>query len=249
MMCTQREKKPLLGVLGGMGPEATQIFYQHLIRRTQAKTDQEHLRVLIYGDSAVPDRTAAILSGDAAAVSARLVADAKLLEGAGCALLAMTCNTAHHFAPAIQAAVDIPLLHMPDLAVRRAKALGVNKLALLGTEGAMKAGVYQDICAQEQVECWTPDEETQTLVTTLIYDQIKAGRRGDEALFARIEAAAREAGCDRAVLGCTELSVYRVFHPLSDYYIDAMEVLVEACITACGGTLRKERSSDGEAEA
>lgn len=236
----EREQEPLLGVLGGMGAEATQIFYQRLVARTAAKTDQEHLPVLIYGDATVPDRTAAILSGHTAAVEARLVRDAQVLEKAGCTLLAMTCNTAHHFAPAIQGAVSIPLLHMPDLAVRRAKTLGVQKLALLATEGCIQAGVYQDICAQEGVACWTPDGETQARVTKLIYEQIKAGQRGDEALFAAIDRAVKAAGCDGAVLGCTELSVYRAFHPLDERYIDAMEVLVEACVTACGKTLTED---------
>lgn len=236
----EREKEPLLGVLGGMGPEATQIFYRHLIRRTKAAGDQDHIRTLIFGDATVPDRTAAILGGDTAPVEARLVDDAKTLETAGCTLLAMTCNTAHHFAPAIQGAVSIPLLHMPDLAVRRAKTLGVQKLALLATEGCIQAGVYQDICAQEGVVCWIPDGETQAGVTRLIYEQIKAGQRGDEALFAAIDRAVKAAGCDGAVLGCTELSVYRAFHPLDERYIDAMEVLVEACVTACGKTLTED---------
>lgn len=236
----KRENGPLLGVLGGMGPEATQLFYARLIRRTKAARDQEHIPVLIYGDCAVPDRTAAILCGDTAAVEARLTADAKTLERAGCTCLAMTCNTAHHFAPAIRSAVSIPLLHMPDLAVRRAKAAGVGKLALLGTQGAMEAGIYQDICAQEEVEGWTPDKETQALLTTLIYDQIKAGQRGDEALFAKIDAAVRGAGCDGAVLGCTELSVYRAYHPLRGGYIDAMEVLAEECVLACGKELTED---------
>lgn len=235
-----RGNEALLGVLGGMGPEATQVFYRHLVRRTKATCDQEHIRVLIFGDSTIPDRTAAILSGDAEGAETRLVEDAKLLAAAGCTHLAMTCNAAHHFAPAIEGAVDIPLLHMPKLAVRRAKDLGVRKLALLGTKGTMTAGVYQNICDGEGVACWTPDEATQTLVTTLIYDQIKAGQRGDEALFARIDATVRAAGCDGAILGCTELSVYRAHHRLDSYYIDAMEVLVEACITACGGTLTED---------
>lgn len=236
---TQR-REPLLGVLGGMGPEATQSFYARIIRRTKAGRDQEHIPVLIYGDCAVPDRTAAILNGGEEEVEARLVADARTLERAGCTCLAMTCNAAHHFAPAIEAAVSVPFLRMPDLAVRRAGALGLGKVALLGTEGCMKAGIYQRVCAREGVDCWTPDPAVQALLTTLIYDQIKAGQPGDEALFSAVDAAARAAGCDGAVLGCTELSVYRDRHPLPRRYIDAMDVLVEECILACGGTLRED---------
>lgn len=105
----------------------------------------------------------------------------------------------------------------------------------------MKAGVYQDICALEGVDCWVPDRETQAMLTTLIYDQIKAGQPGDETLFAKVAAAARAAGCDGAVLGCTELSVYRERHPLHRFFIDAMEVLVEACVSACGKPLTEDK--------
>ena len=72
-----------LGVLGGMGPQATNTFYQFIIDRTDAQTDQEHVSALILSDSGMPDRTSAILSGgrDQEAVYRRLLAGAKLLEG------------------------------------------------------------------------------------------------------------------------------------------------------------------------
>ena len=75
-----------LGVLGGMGPQATNTFYQYVIDRTDASCDQEHVNALILSDSEMPDRTAAILGSDEAKaqVYARLLADAKLLENAGC---------------------------------------------------------------------------------------------------------------------------------------------------------------------
>ena len=97
-----------LGVLGGMGPQATQVFYQRILDRTEASRDQEHLWTLILSDAAMPDRTEAILSGRVEAVRDRLVADARLLERAGCTLLAVPCNTSHYFAGEIEAAVSIP---------------------------------------------------------------------------------------------------------------------------------------------
>lgn len=74
----------ILGVLGGMGPQATNTFYQRIIDRTQAESDQEHLRVLIWSDAKIPDRTAGILGtpDQAEAVYQHLLADAKLLERA-----------------------------------------------------------------------------------------------------------------------------------------------------------------------
>ena len=105
----------ILGVLGGMGPQATNTFYQRIIDRTQAESDQEHLRVLIWSDAKIPDRTAGILGtpDQAEAVYQHLLADAKLLERAGCTVLAIPCNTSHFFADRLQKELEAPLIHMP----------------------------------------------------------------------------------------------------------------------------------------
>lgn len=228
-----------LGVLGGMGPQATQVFYQRILDRTDAARDQEHLCALILSDAAMPDRTQAILSGRDQEVRARLVADAKLLERAGCTLLAVPCNTSHYFAADIEAAVSIPLLHMPRLAVKKAAALGRRRVAILATEGTVRTGVYQREFHALGLESWVPDDNTQALVTSIIYDEIKRGEQGSREKFAAIDKACRANGCDGAILGCTELSVYRVYHGLPGYYTDAMELLAEAAILACGKRLRE----------
>ena len=103
----------ILGVLGGMGPQATNTFYQRIIDRTQAETDQEHLQVLIWSDAKIPDRTAGILGGRQEEVFQHLLADAQLLERAGCTVLAVPCNTSHFFADRIQAQIGIPIVHLP----------------------------------------------------------------------------------------------------------------------------------------
>ncbi len=228
-----------LGVLGGMGPQATQVFYQRVLERTDASGDQEHLSALIFSDTAMPDRTQAILTGREEPVRARLVADAQLLERAGCTVLAIPCNTSHYFAGDIQAAVGIPVLHMPRLAVERAAALGRRRLAILATQGTVTAGIYQRELAARGLTGWVPDPETQALVTGIIYDQIKAGEQGSRTDFAAVDRAIRAAGCDGAILGCTELSVYRAYHGLPEFYIDAMDLLAEAAILACGKRLRE----------
>ena len=84
----------------------------------------------------------------------------------------------------------------------------------------------------------TPPEDIQKTVMSIIYDEIKRGETGSREKFAEIDAFLREAGCDCAILGCTELSVYRVLHSLPPYYIDAMEVLAEEAILRCGKQLR-----------
>ena len=227
-----------LGILGGMGPQATQDFYQRILDRTDAAKDQEHLPTLIWSDTSMPDRTAAILGGDAEGCYQRLLAGARLLEGGGCTVLSIPCNTSHYFADRLQGDISIPLIHMPRETVGVLAEEGRRKVAILGTDGTIRTGVYQKECTARGIEAVSPPEEVQKLVMSIIYDEIKRGEKGSREKFAVIDRWLRQAGCDSAILGCTELSVYRTYHGLPDHYLDAMDVLAQRCITACGYKLR-----------
>lgn len=232
------EKKARLGILGGMGPQATQIFYQRILDRTDAECDQEHLPALILSDTEMPDRTAAILSGNAERVYMRLLEDARLLEREGCTAIAIPCNTSHYFADELQKELTVPILHMVRETCRVLARRGCRRVGILATDGTICTQTYQKECAALGFEGVAPGEDAQKLVMSIIYDEIKKGEKGSREKFAAIDRALRALGCDAAILGCTELSVYRVYHGLPDFYVDAMEVLVEKCITACGKRLR-----------
>ena len=221
----------ILGVLGGMGPQATNTFYQRIIDRTQADTDQEHLRVLIWSDAKIPDRTAGILGTpeQAEAVFAHLLADAKLLEGAGCTVLAIPCNTSHYFADRLQAQLYVPIIHMIRETVKTIQAMGKQTVGILATDGTVQTGIYQNELTAAGLTPVTLPEELQKTVMSIIYDEIKKGET---------DAYLRSVGCDCAILGCTELSVYRTLHSLPPFYIDAMEILAEQAILRCGKQLR-----------
>ena len=257
----------ILGVLGGMGPQATNTFYQRIIDRTQAESDQEHLRVLIWSDAKIPDRTAGILGtpDQAEAVYQHLLADAKLLERAGCTVLAIPCNTSHYFADRLQGELHIPLIHMIRETVSAIRAMGKTTVGILATDGTIQTGLYQREFAAMGIQAVVPTSEAQRTVMSLIneealeaagltpvtlpaqlqrvvmsiiYDEIKKGETGSREKFGEIDAYLRQAGCDCAILGCTELSVYRSLHSLPPYYIDAMEILAEQAILRCGKALR-----------
>ena len=88
------------------------------------------------------------------------------------------------------------------------------------------------------LEAVPPDPETQKLVMSIIYDEIKQGEKGSRDKFAKIDRAIRRMGCDCAILACTELSVFATYHHLPPFYVDAMAVLAEKAVTACGYPLR-----------
>ena len=229
-----------LGVLGGMGPQATNTFYQYVIDRTDASCDQEHVNALILSDSEMPDRTAAILGSDAAKeeVFSRLLSDAKLLEGAGCTVIAVPCNTSHYFLDEVQKHLSIPILHMIRETAKALAAQGLKRPGILATDGTIQTGLYQREFAAFGVEVVVPSPGVQDLVMSLIYDDIKAGRDGDPQKFAAIHKDLMARGCDCGVLACTELSVFATTHHLPPFYTDAMAVLAERSVEACRRPLR-----------
>ena len=229
-----------LGVLGGMGPQATNTFYQFIIDRTDARTDQEHVNALILSDSQMPDRTAAILGGeeDRERVFQRLLTDARLLESAGCTVIAVPCNTSHFFLDRVQEQIGIPILHMIRETAKVLAGQGLKRPGILATDGTIQTGLYQKEFAAFGIETVTPRPQVQKLVMSLIYDDVKAGRDCDPEKFAAIHRDLEAQGCDCGVLACTELSVFADKHHLPPFYTDAMAVLAERAVQACHKPLR-----------
>ncbi|HCO62372.1 MAG TPA: aspartate racemase [Clostridiales bacterium] len=223
-----------LGILGGMGPQATQLFYQYILDRTPAARDQDHLPTVILSDTGMPDRTAAILSGHTEPLYQRLLADVLQLCQCGCTAIAIPCNTSHYFVPRLQQEAPVPVLNMIEQTAAALARQGLRRPGILATDGTIRTGLYQQACAALGLEAVAPDGDTQRLVMSLIYDQIKQGQRGCPHTFAAIDAAIRAAGCDCAILACTELSVFASHHPLPPFYLDAMAVLADCALSACG---------------
>ncbi len=232
------EREAKLGVLGGMGPQATQVFYQFVLDRTDAARDQDHLPAVILSDTGIPDRTAAILSGDTEGLYRRLLKDAKLLESCGCTVLAIPCNTSHYFADRLQGEIGVPIIHMLRETAAALAAQGKKRPGILATDGTIRTGLYQKECAAVGLEAVSPGPDTQKLVMSIIYDEIKQGEKGSREKFAHIDRAIRGMGCDCAILACTELSVFSTYHPLPPFYVDAMMVMAERAVERCGYPLR-----------
>ena len=231
----------VLGVIGGMGPLATQVFYKRLIDRTEAACDQEHIDMIILSHASMPDRTAAIRAGDTEAVFAKLLADARALEKNGAGVIAIPCNTSHYFWQDLQAQVGVPIIHMVRRTVEyiREKNPDIMKIGVLATDGTVYSGIYARECTRLGLECIAPPADIQKLVMDIIYNQVKKGLDGSIEDFSIIDAFLKESGCQAAVLACTELSCFKETHRLSEYYVDALDVLCEEAILACGGKLRR----------
>ena len=229
-------EKKMLGVIGGMGPLATKLFYEMIIEKTDAKTDQDNVDMLILSDASMPDRTGAILSGATGPVRDRMLRDANILKNAGCSAVAVTCNTAHYFVDMIEEEADIKFIHMiRETAKELQKRFEGKRVAILATDGTIKTELYQREMIKYGVEPYAPPEEIQKKVMHTIYGLIKQNKPADWKLWDSIEIGCLDGGCDGAVLACTELSVVRKQLSLSkSFYVDPMEVLAEKCLEFCG---------------
>lgn len=197
----------IVGILGGMGPEATVDLYREIIRLTPARRDQDHIRVIIDSNAKIPDRTEAILSGGADPLP-YLVESALLLENAGAGILAVPCNAAHYFLPALQARIHVHLLDMIEETCRQFETefSAAATAGLLGTTGTVQSGIYQTVFERRGVHVLVPDEDDQRAIQSAI-QQVKAGAHGDDTsrTFESTGARLVERGAHAVILGCTEI--------------------------------------------
>ncbi|MDR7536034.1 MAG: amino acid racemase [Armatimonadota bacterium] len=225
-----------IGVLGGMGPWATLDFFARLLRLTPASRDQDHLRVLIDNNPAVPDRTAVLL-GHGEDPTPWLVAGARGLAAAGADVLAIPCNTAHAFYPAIAGSVAIPVLHMMEEAAAAAAQAypRLRRVGLLATAGTVRTGLYARAFGRYHVETIVPRGQEQAAADALIA-AIKAGPGpGHRAAAVDLMQALAARGAEVIVLGCTELPLVLQADAAPVPVLDATEVLARRAVALARG--------------
>jgi len=224
-----------LGIIGGMGSEASKVFYEMVIKRTAAACDQDHIDFILLNHASMPDRTAAIKAGADSAVYSKVLRllkeDALLLQSSGCRAFAVTCNTAHHFVHQFESELDIRFISMiRESAAELARRFPGGRVAVLATDGTLLTGLYQDALSAEGLSGEALDPEGQAAVMSLIYDCVKAGRPADEALVSLVDRKVRSGGFDAALLACTELSVLKEERVFGGFYTDAMDVLARCFV-------------------
>lgn len=234
-------KEKILGVLGGVGPLATIYFADLVVKMTDAKTDQEHIAMVILNHSSIPDRTDYILDKTKPNPLPVMIKDAKLLEDDNCDFIVIPCNTAHYFYDEIQKSINIPIINILEETVCYCEKTipSIKKIGVLATVGTLKSKAYQNIIEKHGLECVVPSAEDQESLMNIIYNQVKAGEKVDIFEFHRIIGEMKKHGCDAVVLGCTELSVIKKdFKIDSPDVVDSMECLARASILACGKKLK-----------
>ena len=225
-----------LGVLGGLGPMSTVYFCELLTSHTLALCDADHIDMLISSRATTPDRTAYILDKTSPDPLPVMLAEAHRLEAAGVDLLVMPCNTAHYFYDGLAAGCKTPILNIIDETTAHLARTGVRTFGLLATVGTIQSGAYERFCKKRGLTFITPTVAEQAIVSDIIFAQIKQNKPVDMAAFASVAEALRQRGCEKIVLGCTELSLIKKQGLDAELFVDSLDVLAWRTILACGKT-------------
>jgi aspartate racemase len=234
---TMAEK--IIGILGGMGPEATLSLFEKIIANTPATRDQDHLRVIIDSNAKIPDRTPAILGQGDNPVPA-MVESGRALERAGADFIVIPCVSAHFFLDELQAQLTLPILSLfeavaEDLERRQPVPTAVG---LLATTGTIRGGKFQERIQKSGIVSLVPDLDDQKRVMSVIY-RVKAtssgtGREEMRSELRSVVTALVGRGAQAIVAGCTEVPLVLRSQDVPVPFFDSLVVLARAAIVTAG---------------
>jgi len=225
----------VIGIIGGMGPEATLELFHRILACTPAQRDQDHYRILIDNNPKIPDRTAAILGHGADPLSA-LLASARTLQQAGASFLVMPCNTAHHWLPALRRSISIPILDMVNETAKHVlnHRPPLKTIGLLATTGTLKVELYQKALEEKGLTSLVPRPDEQSSVMEAIY-RIKAGDYAAKDAVLHIAQQLIRRGAAGLVLGCTELSLIAKEEAVGCPLFDPLSILAREAVKWASG--------------
>jgi aspartate racemase len=220
------------GVLGGMGPAATIDFMAQVLRLTGAEDEQGNVRLIVDSNPGVPDRHQAI-NGTGPSPGPTLAGMARGLQAAGADFLVMPCNTAHAFAAEVEAATDLPFLHLIRETVNEIQAVHphARRIGVLAAAGCLDARLYDIGLAQSGRTAISPDAAQRARLMDLIW-RIKRGDAGSEVRTAMAGLAAElvASGAELIVAGCTEVPLALAADDLDVPFINSTEVLARRTV-------------------
>ncbi|MFQ5825029.1 MAG: aspartate/glutamate racemase family protein [bacterium] len=218
-----------IGVLGGMGPESTALFFQRIIQLTPAQKDQDHIPVIIYSDPQIPDRSKAILEHGPSPLLA-LVKGIEMLEKAGSDFICIPCNTVHYYFKRMESASHVPLINLIEemVNVTLNEYDNVKNVGLLATIGTVKTKIYQKAFQKENIKVVVPDDwELNDLHSAIL--RLKGQSQNSYSILKFAENLIKKE-IQVLLLGCTELSLIRSHLSLKVPIIDSVDVLAKKAV-------------------
>ena len=228
----------VVGVIGGMGPEATVDLMMRVNRATPAEDDIDHIRMVVDNNPKVPSRIKAIIEGTGESPAPCMAEMARKLADSGADFLVIPCNTAHYYYDEVRRAVDIPVMNMIDVTIETVlnENASIRTVGLLASKAVLMTGLYTKPFKGKGIDVIYPSPELQDLLMASVR-KIKTGKYdiGDrEVLQSAAEELVRKRS-EALIVGCTELSIICDGLDAGVKVYDASQVLAESIVRMAKG--------------
>jgi|APEBP8051073178_1049388.scaffolds.fasta_scaffold00040_65 aspartate racemase len=232
-----------VGILGGMGPEATVLLMQRILGATPATDDADHVPLIVDQNTQVPSRIRRLIEGRGEDPGPVLVAMARRLEQAGAEALAMPCNTAHHYAHLIRQAVSVPFIDMVELSVARA-AERPGPVGILASPAVRRVGLFDTALERFGRTAVYPSDEDALLAAIRA---LKSSGPSPETRQVLKDASAEllRAGAVVQLIACTEFSLISEETDPRCTAFDTLDELAAAVVAFSRGKTAEPRKDDG----
>lgn len=228
-------EEKVIGIIGGMGPEATLDFFGKIIRGTPATRDQEHLRIIIDNNPKVPDRTEAILGKGESPVPT-IVKSGISLKKAGADFIVIPCISAHFFLDELRRKLPLPVLSAFDevSVIITEEHPDIEAVGLLATKGTVHGGRFQKKLLENGINTLVPDPDDQEHVMSAIYKikSLKASqvRRECKKILVGVAENLIKKGAQGIIAGCTEIPLVLEPEDLTVPLFDPLLILAKAAV-------------------
>lgn len=222
-----------IGLIGGMSWESTVVYYQLLNRLARETLGGLHSAKLMMWSFDFAEIEAMQASGDWDAATAAMVDAARNVERGGAECLLICTNTMHKMAADVQAAVDIPLIHIADATAAAIATTDARKPLLLATRYTMEQDFYKGRLRERHgIEVAVPDDDGRTVVHDIIYDELCQGviKPESKAAYLDVVRQAETAGVDGVIFGCTEVALLVSASDFSMPSFDTTEIHARAAL-------------------
>jgi aspartate racemase len=199
----------IVGLIGGMSWESTIPYYRQINETIKERLGGLHSAKIILFSVDFHDIERLQQAGEWEAAGRSMGDAARALERAGAEFLVLCTNTMHKVAAAIEAAVDIPLLHIADPTAGEIKAADFSTVGLLGTRFTMEESFYIDRLRQQGLRIMSPMSDDRQIIHRIIYEELCLGRTLGESRdeYRRVIHNLVDRGAEAIILGCTEISL------------------------------------------
>ncbi|MFH1536035.1 MAG: amino acid racemase [Patescibacteria group bacterium] len=221
-----------VGIIGGLGPEATAKFYLEIVSACSNRGEQTHPPILIYSvPLPLQIEKECIINGQSEEKCVPfLIQAAKTLEQGGADFLVMPCNSLHVFIEEIRKAVKIPVLSIVEETIKFLKNHNIKQVGILATSITINRGLYKSQLNTQGIIEVIPNDKDQTKLGQIIYNLV-IGKYTDEdkQIFDEITENLVNKEVESIILACTDLQLLAPRHTKIAIY-DTMQILVDATV-------------------